>query len=126
MEKVTFSLPAMWADHHVLAVREALSRVTGVEEVLASAMYKDVLVKYDPASVNPEALKGVLAEAGYDAPPATFAELVEVASAITKTDFVFVSRAIMPTLLVYIILLFLISFFPALSTAVPNLLLGKV
>ncbi|HSJ53888.1 MAG TPA: heavy-metal-associated domain-containing protein [Anaerolineae bacterium] len=66
MEKVTFSVPAMWADHHVLAVREALSRVTGVEEVLASAMYKDVLVKYDPASVNPEVLKGALAEAGYE------------------------------------------------------------
>lgn len=66
MEKVTFSVPAMWADHHVLAVREVLGRVTGVEEVLASAMYKDVLVKYDPASVNPEALKGALADAGYE------------------------------------------------------------
>lgn len=66
MEKVTFSLPAMWADHHVLAVREALSRVTGVEEVLASAMYKDVLVKYDPASANPEILKSALTAAGYE------------------------------------------------------------
>ena len=66
MEKVTFSVPAMWADHHVLAVREALGRVTGVEEGLASAMYKDVLIKYDPASVNPETLKGALAQAGYE------------------------------------------------------------
>lgn len=61
---------------------------------------------------------------GYITPPLGL--LLYTASAITKTDFVFVSRAIMPTLLVYIILLFLISFFPALSTAVPNLLLGKV
>jgi len=61
---------------------------------------------------------------GYITPPLGL--LLYTASAITKTDFVFVSRAIMPTLLVYIALLFLISFFPALSTAVPNLLLGKV
>jgi len=66
MEKVTFSIPAMWADHHVLAIREALGQVAGVEEVLASAMYKDVLVKYDPATVTPDALKGALAQAGYE------------------------------------------------------------
>jgi copper chaperone CopZ len=65
MEKVTFGIPAMWADHHVLAVREALGQVTGVEEVLASAMYKDALVKYDPAAVTPQDLEKVLAEAGY-------------------------------------------------------------
>ena len=66
MEKVTFSIPAMWADHHVLAVREALGQVSGVEEVIASAMYKDVLVKYDPATVTPDTLKGALAGAGYE------------------------------------------------------------
>jgi copper chaperone CopZ len=66
MEKVTFTIPAMWADHHVLAVREALGQVAGVEEVLASAMYKDVLVKYDPSTVTPDALSAALAEAGYD------------------------------------------------------------
>jgi len=66
MEKVTFSIPAMWADHHVLAVREALGQVAGVEDVLASAMYKDVLVRYDPAAVTPETLSSALAEAGYD------------------------------------------------------------
>jgi copper chaperone CopZ len=66
MEKVTFSIPAMWADHHVLAVREALGQVAGVEDVLASAMYKDILVKYDPATVTPESLVSTLAEAGYE------------------------------------------------------------
>jgi copper chaperone CopZ len=66
MEKVTFSIPAMWADHHVLTVREALGQVAGVEDVLASAMYKDVLVRYDPAAVTPETLSSALAEAGYD------------------------------------------------------------
>ena len=66
MEKATFSIPAMWADHHVLDVREALGQVSGVKEVLASAMYKDVLVKYDPANVTPDALEGALTEAGYE------------------------------------------------------------
>jgi copper chaperone CopZ len=66
MEKVTFNIPALWADHHVLAVREALGNVNGVEEVLASAMYKDVLVKYDPATVTPDALAAALAQAGFE------------------------------------------------------------
>ena len=66
MEKVTFNIPSMWADHHVLAVRETLDQVDGVKEVLASAMYKDVLVKYDPEMVTPEALSGALTTAGYE------------------------------------------------------------
>ena len=66
MEKVTFSIPAMWADHHTLAVREALGQVSGVQEVVASAMYKDVLVNYDPTVVSSEDLASTLAEAGYE------------------------------------------------------------
>jgi len=65
MEKVTFNIPTMWADHHVLAVRDTLGQVNGVDEVLASASYKDVLVKYDPAAVAPDALAATLAAAGY-------------------------------------------------------------
>jgi copper chaperone CopZ len=65
MDKVTFSIPAMWADHHVLAVRGTLEQVAGVNEVIASAMYRDVLVKYDPAAVTPDALRAALTQAGY-------------------------------------------------------------
>jgi copper chaperone CopZ len=65
MEKVTFSIPAMWADHHVLAVRETLGQMSGVNEVIASSLYQDVLVKYDPATVNAETLANALATAGY-------------------------------------------------------------
>lgn len=65
MEKVTFNIPTMWADHHVLAVRDTLSGVSGVNEILASASYKDVLVKYDPAAVSPDALAAALVAAGY-------------------------------------------------------------
>lgn len=67
MEKVTFNIPSMWADHHVLALRQALAQMDGVQEVIASSAYKDVLIKYDPAVVNAEALSTALAEAGYPA-----------------------------------------------------------
>jgi len=66
MEKVTFSIPAMWADHHVLAVRQALGQVGGVEEIIASAMYKDVLIKYDEATVTPDAMVAALNQAGFE------------------------------------------------------------
>ena len=66
MEKVTFSIPAMWADHHTLAVRNALGQVDGVDDVIASSLYKDVLVKYDPEIVAPDILANTLAEAGYE------------------------------------------------------------
>ena len=66
MEKVTFSIPTMWADHHTLAVRDALSQIDGVSDVIASSLYKDVQVKYDPAVVAPDALANTLAEAGYE------------------------------------------------------------
>ena len=53
MEKVTFTVPSMWADHHVLNVRQALGQVSGVQDVLASALYKDVVIQYDPSVVKP-------------------------------------------------------------------------
>jgi copper chaperone CopZ len=66
MEQVRFSLPAMWADHHVLAVREALGKVGGVQEVVASSLSKDVLVKFEPTTVTPDALAHTLVEAGFE------------------------------------------------------------
>jgi copper chaperone CopZ len=66
MQKVTFSIPAMWADHHVLAVRQALGQVDGVSEILASAMYKDVLVQYDEATTAPDAMVAALHQAGFE------------------------------------------------------------
>jgi copper chaperone CopZ len=66
MEKVTFSIPAMWADHHTLAVREALNEVGGVDTVVASALYKDVLIQYDPDAVTADALASVVLAAGYE------------------------------------------------------------
>jgi copper chaperone CopZ len=65
MEKVVFEVPTLWADHHVLKVRDALTTMDGVEKVYASSAWKQVLVSYDADQVTPEVLENTLAEAGY-------------------------------------------------------------
>ena len=65
MEKVTLTLPGLWADHHVLAVREALGQLPGVSGIQASAMNKSVAVEFDPQATNADAIGKGLAAAGY-------------------------------------------------------------
>jgi copper chaperone CopZ len=65
MEQLTITLPAMWADHHVLAVRAALAGVPGVGAVDASARDFTVQVAFDPAMNAPETIVATLVEAGY-------------------------------------------------------------
>ena len=52
MEKTVLSVPTMWADHHVLKVREVLTALDGVQDVYASAAWKQVVVAYDRHSVE--------------------------------------------------------------------------
>jgi C4-dicarboxylate transporter DctM subunit len=59
---------------------------------------------------------------GYITPPLGL--LLYTAQAITRLDFVAVSRAIYPSLIIYTVALFILAFVPWLSTVVPNLLLG--
>ena len=65
MEKTILSVPKMWADHHVLKVRELLTALDGVENVYASSAWKQVLVKYDPDTLTEAAIAEALAEAGF-------------------------------------------------------------
>lgn len=65
MEKIALDVPLMWADHHVLKVREALMALKGVEDVYASSAWKQVLVTYDPAKADAKAIETALAGAGY-------------------------------------------------------------
>jgi copper chaperone CopZ len=55
----------MFADHHVLNARKALLALSGVEEVYASSAWQAVIVTYDPAAIQPEAIEQALAQAGY-------------------------------------------------------------
>jgi copper chaperone CopZ len=65
MEKVILDVPTLWADHHVLKVREALVNLPGVEDVFASSAWKQVLVRYDETKIDRAKIEGALAAAGY-------------------------------------------------------------
>jgi len=65
MEKIILELPAMYADHHVLSVREALTALDGLEEVYASSAWKQVMLSFDPAKIKQSEIEEALANAGY-------------------------------------------------------------
>jgi copper chaperone CopZ len=60
----TLPVPSMYADHHVTAVREALNSLSGVQDIQASAAFKQVTVKHT-AKVTKKALSEALEKAGY-------------------------------------------------------------
>ncbi len=65
MQKVELRVPAMYADHHVLGVRQALVGKKGVAQVLASAMRRQVQVEYDESVTSPASIAEALTAAGY-------------------------------------------------------------
>jgi len=65
MKKVVLDIPILWADHHVLKVRDALVNLEGVEEVFASSGWKQVLVTYNGTKTSQATMEKALAEAGY-------------------------------------------------------------
>jgi copper chaperone CopZ len=60
----TLPVPSMYADHHVTAVREALGALPGVQEVQASAAFKEVSVKHTE-KVTKKSLTEALEKVGY-------------------------------------------------------------
>jgi copper chaperone CopZ len=65
MKKVALEVPILWADHHVLKVRDALTKIEGVKDVYASSAWKQVLVTYEDEKVDSGAIEEALAQAGY-------------------------------------------------------------
>jgi copper chaperone CopZ len=65
MKTITFDLPSLYGDHHVVEVRRLLLEIAGVEDVYASSAFQVVEITYDPDRVTEEALKLALEEAGY-------------------------------------------------------------
>lgn len=65
MEQITLTIPALWADHHVIAVKRLLAPIAGVENVYASSAFKQVLIEFDPAKTSQAALVKALTDAGY-------------------------------------------------------------
>ena len=65
MENALFDVPSMYGDHHVIAVRQALLALPGVEEVWASSAWQQVQVAYEPETVSPDQISQALVQAGY-------------------------------------------------------------
>ena len=64
METLTFDLPTMYGDHHVMEVRRLLLEMPGVEDVYASSGFQIVEVMYDPAKVTADAMRARLRDEG--------------------------------------------------------------
>lgn len=65
MKQVTFEMPMLYSDHHVVEVRKLLFEIPGVEEVYASSAFHVVEITYDPTKVNDLELQIKLDQAGY-------------------------------------------------------------
>ena len=65
MEKKSFELPAMYADHHVVEVRRILLEMPGVEDVYASSAFQVAEVTYDPEAIGEATIAQKLEDAGY-------------------------------------------------------------
>ena len=75
MKDIVIDVPAMYADHHVLQVRQALLGIEGVGEVVASAAKRKVAVRFDESATSLEVVRETLASAGY--PPEQMPEMFE-------------------------------------------------
>jgi copper chaperone CopZ len=61
----TFSLPTMFGDHHVVAVRQVVAALAGVTAIQASAARQKLVVTFDPAQLSAAAISAALTQAGF-------------------------------------------------------------
>lgn len=71
METMTFHVPAMYGDHHVLEVRRILLEMPGVEQVNASSCFQTVVIVYNPSQLKSEVIHTALEAHGYLQEPPT-------------------------------------------------------
>jgi copper chaperone CopZ len=64
-ETLVVNLPGMYADHHVVKVRQIVAALPGVGQVRASAARQQVSLDYDPAQQSAETIRAALAANGY-------------------------------------------------------------
>jgi len=65
MEKISFNVPAMYADHHVIEVRRLISELPGVESIYASSAFNIVEIMFDEEKLKANEIESVLDQAGY-------------------------------------------------------------
>ncbi len=65
METIELTIPALYADHHVIKVKQLLSPLPGVQDVFASSAFKAVSIEFYSAKTSQAALVKALTDAGY-------------------------------------------------------------
>ncbi len=85
MKQLILEMPTMYADHHVLKVRETLDGLKGIEEAYASSAWKKLMISYEEKSIKPAEIEEALTKAGYS-PGEGETPMLVVASADIKRD----------------------------------------
>lgn len=65
MAKVELSIPALYADHHVLRIRDILFGLEGISDAVVSSARRVAVVDYDESKVSAERIIEALKAAGY-------------------------------------------------------------
>jgi len=76
MKKIVLNVPSMYADHHVLSVRNALNDLEGIEDIYASSAWKQLLITFDPKKIKQPKIEEAMSTAGYPIDAAEPAVLV--------------------------------------------------
>jgi copper chaperone CopZ len=84
MTELILEMPTMFADHHVLKVRDALDELKGIDEIYASSAWKKIMISYKEKSIKPAEIKAALKKAGY--PPGEGEMPVLVKTSAIKRD----------------------------------------
>ena len=65
MEEVTLTVPDIFCNHCIAAIRKAVSKLAGVQFVGGNAQTKQVTIRYDPSVVELTAIEKAMEEEGY-------------------------------------------------------------
>lgn len=80
MNQLILEMPTMYADHHVLKVKNALEGLDGIEETYASSAWKKLMISYEEKTIKPAEIEEALSKAGYPPGEGETPILVEVSS----------------------------------------------
>ena len=65
MEEISFPVPMMYGDHHVLEVRKLIAALPGVLDIYASSSFQVVEVQFDETKITADTIEETLEKAGY-------------------------------------------------------------
>ena len=66
MANLVLTIPALYGDHHSIAVKEILESLDGINKFYVSAAFYQVEAEYDPKIITEEKIKDALQSEGYE------------------------------------------------------------